>query len=459
MELFNNILYFVIVIAVLVLIHEFGHFIAARMSGMRTEIFAFGMGYRLFGFNKKTGFTFGNLPDDFDGEGYCDYRLCLFPIGGYVKIAGMVDESMDTKFLASEPKPWEFRSKNTFQKIFAISAGVIMNTLLAIIIFAGIIYFQGKEVWQTTTVSYVEPKSLGNIIGLLPGDKVLEINNKKLVSWADVEEGLTLQDLGNKKYIKVLRNGQEVDLKIEGKTSIKTIVGEIPFGISPDNVQVFIRIVETLSPADKIGLKENDTLKAINDNRISSFPELTKILGQNKEKKIKLEWSRAGKIMTDSVTPTSDGKLGFAPGIHYSGTTVIMSYGVFGALKHGWNETVKSVEIFVRSVVQIFKGNISAKQSLGGPIMIAKSASQSAKLGVVNFLNFMALLSITLAVINILPFPALDGGHLVFILVEAIIRREIPLKIKMVIQNFGLIVLLGLMVFMFYNDIARIFHF
>jgi len=372
MEFLSYVIPFIIVIAVLVLIHEFGHFIAARMSGMRTDIFAFGMGYRLFGFNKKTGFTFGKLPDDFDGGGFCDYRVCLFPIGGYVKIAGMVDESMDTKFLASEPMPWEFRSKNTFQKIFAISAGVIMNTILAIGIFAGIIFFQGKEKLITTTINYIEPKSLGDKIGFIQGDKVIEINGKKVNNWQEVVEGLTLKDLGNKKEIRIIRNGHETDLKIEGKTSLKTIVGELPLGISHGNELVFIKDVETLSPAGKLGLKENDTLKSINREQITSFPQLTSILGKNKEKKILLEWSRNGKIMADSVAPNADGKLGFVPGIHYSGLTQIQNYSLFQAVAFGWNETVHSVELFIRSIIQIFKGNISAKQSLGGPIMIAK---------------------------------------------------------------------------------------
>lgn len=459
MELFNNILYFLIVIAVLVLIHEFGHFIAARLSGMRTEIFSFGMGFRLFGYNKKTGFTFGSLPDDWDGGGYCDYRVCLFPVGGYVKISGMVDESMDTKFINSAPQPYEFRSKNTFQKLFTISAGVIMNFLLAVIIFGAISFFEGKVVWKTTTVGYVEKKSLGDIIGLQLNDKILEINNKAVTTWNEVEEGLTLKDLGDTKSIKVFRNGNVQTLTIEGKSTLRALVGKIPLGLSPGQIRVYIRDVETLSPAGKLGLTANDTISAINGRQIASFPELTSLLMEYKSKKILLEWKRGNKIMTDSVVPTEAGKLGFIPGIHYSGASEKISYSLFEATANGFNETIKSIDLFWRSLVQIFKGNISAKESLGGPIMIAKSATQTAKLGFVSFMNFMALLSITLAVINILPFPALDGGHLIFILVEAIIRREVPVKVKMVIQNFGLIVLLLLMVFMFYNDFARIFNF
>ncbi|MFI5237797.1 MAG: site-2 protease family protein, partial [Ignavibacteriales bacterium] len=123
----DYIIYFAITIGILVFIHELGHFLAAKLTGMRADVFAIGFGKRLFGYNKKTGFTFGELPKDFDGEGNTDYRLSLLPLGGYVKIAGMVDESFDTKFTASEPQPFEFRSKNFWQKSFVITAGVAMN--------------------------------------------------------------------------------------------------------------------------------------------------------------------------------------------------------------------------------------------------------------------------------------------------------------------------------------------
>lgn len=122
MEFFNSVFYFIITIAILVFVHEFGHFIAAKLSGMRVDAFAIGFGQRLFGFNKKTGFTFGSLPKDINLEGNTDYRVCILPLGGYVKVAGMIDESLDKDFLQHEPQPWEFRSKSTGKKLFVLSA-------------------------------------------------------------------------------------------------------------------------------------------------------------------------------------------------------------------------------------------------------------------------------------------------------------------------------------------------
>jgi regulator of sigma E protease len=129
------IIYFAITIGILVFVHEFGHFAAAKLTGMRAEVFAIGFGKRLFGWNRLSGFSFGELPKDFDGQGNTDYRLCLLPLGGYVKISGMVDESFDTEFADKEPQPYEFRAKSTWRKIIVITAGVIMNLLLSLIIF------------------------------------------------------------------------------------------------------------------------------------------------------------------------------------------------------------------------------------------------------------------------------------------------------------------------------------
>ncbi|MDP3832245.1 MAG: site-2 protease family protein, partial [Ignavibacteriaceae bacterium] len=146
----QEVIYFIITIGILVFVHEFGHFAAAKLSGMRVDAFAIGFGFRLLGYNKLTGFTFGELAKDFDGEGNTDYRLCLLPLGGYVKIAGMVDESMDTEFANKAPQPYEFRSKSTSKKVFVITAGVLMNLILSLLIFWGSNFFYGKSLTKST---------------------------------------------------------------------------------------------------------------------------------------------------------------------------------------------------------------------------------------------------------------------------------------------------------------------
>ncbi|MBP1683163.1 MAG: rseP, partial [Ignavibacteriaceae bacterium] len=182
----DYIIYFAITIAILVFVHEFGHFAAAKLSGMRADVFAIGFGKRLFGWNKLSGFSFGDLPKDFDGQGHTDYRLCMLPLGGYVKIAGMVDESYDTEELNQPPKPYEFRSKSLLKKVFVITAGVLMNLILAWLIFWGANFFQAKEYWKTTTIDEVLPGSIADSLGLKTNDKILSVNNKDVTNWQEV---------------------------------------------------------------------------------------------------------------------------------------------------------------------------------------------------------------------------------------------------------------------------------
>jgi regulator of sigma E protease len=457
MEIFSSLFYFVIVIGILVFIHELGHFLAARLSGIHTDIFSFGMGPRLFGFNRINGFSFGKL-NDWKGDGYCDYRVCAFPIGGYVKVAGMIDESMDTEWTKSEPKPWEFRSKNVWKKLFVLSAGVIMNILLAFFIYAGISFVQGKTILKTTTVGYVQDSSLAKTIGLQPGDKILSINNNPVNSWEDVLEKLALKDLGNNRTITLERQGKKETIHVEGKQLLKAITGTIPLGLVPENTYIVIGNVLPNSNAEKAGLTNGDTIIAINGEEINAFSELTGILKKHKNGTVTLTWKRGDKLITKQANVDKTGKLGFAPVIANTSPIEKQSYGLIGSLEEGAKKTVGFAMMFINSVKQIFAGNISAKESLGGPIMIAKGARDYAQMGAVAFLNFIAMLSITLAIINILPIPALDGGHIVFVIIEAIIGKELPLKFKIAVQNVGIFLLLALMAFVFYNDIVRLFE-
>lgn len=457
MEILNNLFYFVIVIGVLVIFHEFGHFIAARLSGIRVDVFSIGMGPRLFGYNKVNGFTLGKLPENFELNGFCDYRVCLLPIGGYVKIAGMIDESLDKSFLETAPKEYEFRSKGTLTKLFVISAGVIMNFILAILLFAVISLSEGKVLWKTTRVGYVQKNSLAEKIGIREGDKILSIDGKTVSDWNDIISMLSLENFGKNKTVTVFRAPYTITLNVDGNQIVKTLTkGVSTLGLTPENFFVYVRDVETLAPAGKVGLKSGDTILAINSEPINAFDELTYLLSLNKSKPILLSWKRGNLVLSDSVVPTNQGKLGFYPGFHFAGKKDTIYYGVFTALFNGVKETWRSSELFVSSVFQIFKGNISAKESLGGPIAIAKSASQQANLGLIYFLNFIALLSITLAIINILPIPALDGGHFLIILIEGLFRRELPNKAKLVIQNIGIAIIVLLMIFVIFNDISRI---
>lgn len=471
-----SIISFVVVIGILVFVHEFGHFIAARFSKMRVDIFSFGMGPRLIGWNKKTGLTFMKLSEEIDLEGGCDYRISAFPFGGYVKIAGMIDESMDTKyleseqgqastniknylnysdknFILSEPKPWEFRSKNAFLKALTISAGVILNFAFAIAIFAGIILYNGKTIYNTTAIAGVDKGSVAEKIGFVNGDKVISINGKSVTHWDNITYNLALEDFGAERQIVVERNGTQTTLTCSAKMIIDALNAKEPLGLMPQGAKVVFSTIAAGKPASMKGLQPGDTLLAINGEPIISSSAVTKTVNSNASKPLFFEWKRGEQILKDTITPTSEGLIGVMMAQIYNGPVQIDHYSIFQALKFGYDETVNSVTMFFKAMSSIFGGHMSVKQVFKGPVGIAEMAGERMENGIISFLLFMAQLSVSLAIINILPFPALDGGHLIFIIVEAVIRREVPIKIKMAIQQVGIFALLALMAFMVYNDI------
>jgi regulator of sigma E protease len=450
----DYIIYFAITIGILVFIHEFGHFAAAKLSGMRADVFAIGFGKRLFGWNRKSGFSFGELPKDFDGEGHTDYRLSLLPLGGYVKIAGMVDETMDTSFADKEPQPYEFRAKPLWAKVFVITAGVFMNLMLAWFIFWGANFFQGKPITPTTTIGYVESESAAAKSGFLTGDKILSINGKELKYWEDLRAEIFINTLGENINVKVLRNGNEETLSISRKLIPEDETQSMY--LIPEGVKPGIGEVLKDSPADKSGLKAGDILLSLNGIDLNSSKQATELISSNPGKEILLVVKRDKEELNIAVTPGDDAKIGVAIGPVFIGKTQLRTYGFFGSIGQGWKDIEKMTALTFSMIGKVFTGNVEFKKAFGGPIKIAQMAAKSADSGMANFLYFLALLSLSLAILNILPFPVLDGGHLVMIVIESIIKREIPIKIKMAIQNTGLVLLLLLMAFIIYSDIMSL---
>ena len=450
----DYIIYFAITIGILVFIHEFGHFAAAKLSGMRADVFAIGFGKRLFGWNKKSGFSFGELPKDFDGEGHTDYRLSLLPLGGYVKIAGMVDESGDVSFADKEPQPYEFRAKPVWAKIFVITAGVFMNLMLAWVIFWGANFFQGKPITPTTTIAYVEGGSPSSKSGFMTGDKIISINGKSVTNWEDLRAEIFINTLGEDINVKVLRNGTEQNLFVKRKL-IPEDETQALF-LVPEGVKPAVGEVLKNSPAEKSGMQIGDILLSINDIGLYSSKQATEIISSNTGKELKILIQRDKENLNINVTPGNDAKIGVAIATVFMGKTQMRTYGAFESVYYGWKDIEKITALTFSMMGKVFSGSIEVGKAFGGPIKIAKFAAKSADSGIPSFLYFLALLSLSLAILNIMPFPVLDGGHLVMIIIEAIIKREIPIKIKMAIQNTGLVILLLLMAFIIYNDIISL---
>jgi len=450
----DYVIYFAITIGILVFIHEFGHFAAAKLSGMRADVFAIGFGKRLFGWNRKSGFSFGELPKDFDGEGHTDYRLSLLPLGGYVKIAGMVDESGDVSFADKEPQPYEFRAKPVWAKIFVITAGVFMNLMLAWVIFWGANFFQGKPITPTTTIAYVEDGSPASKSGFMTGDKILSINGKPIANWEDLRAEIFINTLGENINLVLERNGKEEKLFVK-RNIIPEDETQAMF-LVPEGVKPAIGEVLKNSPAEKSGMQVCDILLSINDIGLYSSKQATEIISSNIGKELKILVQRDKETLNINVTPGNDAKIGVAIATVFMGKTQMRTYGAFESVYYGWKDIEKITALTFSMMGKVFSGSIEVGKAFGGPIKIAKFAAKSADSGVPSFLYFLALLSLSLAILNIMPFPVLDGGHLVMIIIEAIIKREIPIKIKMAIQNTGLVILLLLMAFIIYNDIISL---
>lgn len=455
MEFFNSLFYFIIVLGVLVFIHELGHFLAARLSGMRAEIFSVGMGKRLFGWNRITGFTTGNLPKDWDGGDHTDYRLSLLPIGGYVKISGMIDEGMDNDMIESVPKPYEFRSKGALKKAFVLSAGVIMNFLLAVGIFSWLTFANGETNLKTNEIGYVTDNSLASEIGLQSGDKVLSINDNEVNNWSDLIDNLMINDLGKDKIVTVLRDDNSITLNASNKELLETLSNKESLGISPKGNKVVLSEILTLEPAGEAGLAVGDTVINAAGKDIYSVKQFISIVQSNKNQTFKINLNRKSGLETVEITPNENGKIGAGLYEISTGEFETVSFGLAESLVLGFDKTIQYIDLIITSIGQIFEGNIAFESAVGGPIMIAKQSAESAERGLDTFLVFMAALSLSLALLNILPIPALDGGHLLIVLIEAIIRKELPLKLKMAIQNIGMLLLLTLMVIVVVFDVLR----
>ncbi len=433
----ETVLYFIVTLGVLVFVHEFGHFITAKLCGMRVDRFSIGFPPRAFG--KQVGHT--------------DYCISWIPIGGYVKIAGMIDESFDTDYLEKPPEPWEFRAKPIWQRMLVISGGVLMNILLAVAIFWGITYVQGKIIRETTEIGIVVENSPAQKGGLLIGDRVVRINSDPVTHWDEIFSAVYIDQVGEDVVFTVERKGREVDL-----TFLRNSIPEpndTAFGIIPIHTEILVSTVQSGMPADNLGMKPGDVLISMNNTPLSTDAQVKSIVQQHAGIPVAVEWRHDSTVMHGNVIPTSDGIIGIGFGLRYSGPTRKVEYSLFEALPRSLTDVVNVSVLFIKQIWQIITGKVAFAQSVGGPIKIAQMATQTAELGILTYLGFMALLSMSLAILNFLPFPALDGGHMVFLFYEAIFRREVPVRMRMILQKAGFLLLLVFMAFVVYNDLRH----
>jgi len=436
MQVLNMIFHTAVTLGALIFIHELGHFLAAKLTGMRVDRFSIGFPPRAFG--KKVGDT--------------DYCISWVPLGGYVKIAGMIDESFDTEFADQEPQPWEFRAKPMWARMLVISAGVFMNVLLAIVIFWFISYTNGKVYKETTEIGSIVNETPAARAGFQAGDRILAVNGAPVTYWEEIENSIYIENLGNSIAFDIERKGQRLSL-VTPAQDLKNLP-EKPFGIVEAYTTPTINAVESGMPAQRMGLKAGDVITAIDQSPVS-YAQVVAAIKLHAGSPITLQWKRGDTLLTGSTTVTKEGRIGISIQGVYTGPVKHLQYSFLGALPQGIKQSWESVYLFYLTISKIIAGQTSIRDSFGGPIAIAQLATQSAERGTASFFGFMALLSMSLAILNILPIPALDGGHLLILLLEKVFRREIPYKVKLIIQQAGFILLLAFMAFVIYNDISR----
>jgi regulator of sigma E protease len=450
MDVLSSIFFFIVAIFILVTAHELGHFLTAKLFGMRVDKFYIGFD---FGGKRLWRKTIGDT----------EYGIGLFPLGGYVKIAGMVDESLDTNFQNSEPEPWEFRAKPVWQRLIVLAGGVGMNFILAAAIFIGITLLLGEARTSVNTPAFVEKSSVFERMGMKTGDRLQLANGKKLDNWEEALDPELL--IASSLNYTILRDGKSIT--VTAPSNILSKINETQsLGIRPIVPPLIDEALEKM-PAWKAGIKSGGLITAINGNPVSDWIEVVGIISSHAARPITITWQylepvqgrkitpelirSEGRTFVVTVVPSGAGKIGIS--LKQSVATERRRLSLAGSIVSGVNQTWKMSAMTVQGFAKIFTGKEDFRKSVGGPIKIAKIASQSAEQGPVSFLYFLAMLSISLAIINILPVPALDGGQFVLNAFEGLIRREIPFEIKMRIQQIGMTLLLGLFAYILLNDI------
>lgn len=422
-------------ISILVILHELGHFWAARAFGIKVEkfyLFFDAWGKKLFSF--KYGDT--------------EYGIGWLPLGGYVKIAGMIDESMDTTQMKSDPQPWEFRSKPAWQRLIVMIGGVVMNVLTGIFIFAMLSYTYGERYTRNDSLAYgIVPSKYAEEIGFRTGDKLVSVNGKNIVYFEDAMSSDEL--LGENVTYTVNRNGEMVKITLPADFAKRfTEMEKVEF-FQP-RMRFNVSEVTSNYYAEKAGLKPADKVLTVDSVPIEYFHEFQQALKKDAGKTALFSIQRGADTLKLTVEVDKDGRVGIvqrAEGFQYDS----IRYGFFQSFPIGVNRAVETISIQVKGWGKIFRGDIPANKAVQGPIGIAKYYGGEWIWS--RFWLFTALISLGLAFMNILPIPALDGGHVVLLIVEMIIGRPLGDKAMERIQTVGMVILLTLMVLIFGNDI------
>ncbi|MDO6437587.1 RIP metalloprotease RseP [Cyclobacterium sp. 1_MG-2023] len=423
-------------LSILVGLHELGHLLAAKMFGMRVEKFSIGFPPKIIGFQWKE----------------TEYSIGAIPLGGFVKISGMVDESLDSEQLSDEPQPWEFRSKPAWQRLIVMLGGIIVNVVTGIIIFVFLVYSKGETYFSRDQVIEhgIVAYDIGQQIGLQDGDKILDINGVPYESLNDLSSGNAL--LSSDGYYTVERDGERMKITIprgfinsfSDEESMSNFISiRFPFKILEVNPE---------GTAVEAGIQKGDEIVAVNDQPIQYFNELQAALATHKGENVELTIVRDQQEIITSTEVLEDGTIGIAAENLIE--PVRKKYTFAESIPLGTERAFSVVIINAKAMGKMFTGEVSTK-NVSGPIGMAKIYGSTWDW--IKFWSITGLISMILAFMNLLPIPALDGGHVMFLLYEMVSGRSPSDRFLENAQKIGMVLLLAIMVFAIGNDILKLF--
>ncbi|MDB5159374.1 MAG: metalloprotease RseP [Mucilaginibacter sp.] len=425
-------------LSILVILHELGHFLAARAFGIKVDkfyLFFDAWGFSLFKFTYKD----------------VEYGIGWLPLGGYVKIAGMIDESMDTEQMAGPPQPWEFRSKPAWQRLIVMLGGIFVNVVLGIFIFWMLTARLGESYIANSSIKYgIVPGTIGKKMGLEAGDKIIAVNGKPIARFEDLMSSKVLLD---HTVLTVQRGSQTLNLTVPANVindlsdyGIEQFISSLP------RTTFAIDSVIPKSRAQEAGLLHGDSVIAVNTTKVVYFDQFQAELQANKEKTVDLTVRRNHETKLLKATVTKDGTIGVRLAYDLPKEKTI-NYGFFGSLPVGADKAWGTFSNNAKAIGKVFNGEAKFNKVVGGPVAIATMFGT--QVDWVHFWTMVGLLSMVLAFTNLLPIPALDGGHAIFLLIEMIKGKPLSDKFLERAQLVGFVLLISLMVFVFGNDIVK----
>ena len=435
MDILFKIGQFVLIISILVILHEFGHYLPAKLFKTKIEKFFLFFDVKFALFSKKIGET--------------TWGIGWLPLGGYVKIAGMIDESMDREQMSKPAEPWEFRSKPAWQRLIIMTGGVIVNFLLAWIIYTCLLVNNGDTYLPTQKLTYgIEVDSIGRAIGLKTGDRILKVDDREIKKMSQATIEILLGDV-----VTVERDGQPKEVTITDQDK-KLLFSNVrsPF-ISPRLLSK-IGYIEEGSLADKLDLQLGDQVINTNGKTIRFWKSFVSEIKASRGDTLHLQIKRGENLLKKESYLPENGTLGVLP--EYKELYVTDEYSIVSAIPAGLGKTLEALSGQVRQFKVIFNTKTEAYKKVSGPVGIVEM--MPTQWNTTFFWSFLAMFSVWLAFVNILPIPALDGGHVMFLLYEIISGKKPSQRVLESGQIIGFFLVMGLMLVIFGNDIWNLFN-